>query len=403
MRSSYTRRKYYPRYPLSRVLHGPLPAPRLPLRRPVEIRIAKVAHPRPPRHSPSPPHSVTTPQMTWARPRVGLLGNPSDGYGGKVIAFTFEDFAARVRIEDAEHVAVVSPSGATREEESLAALATLTCDDRRAGDGTELPRAALARFLRHCEGTRVGPAVLAPDSPLRRFRLSFTTDIPRQVGLAGSSAIVTATLRALALRFAAPLPPALLAELALAAETEELGIAAGPQDRVVQAHGGLLHMDFAAPRSAASPTRLDPRLLPPLFVAWSPAPGAPSGDAHREVRRRFAAGDPAIVEALAVFATLADEGRAALEEGDHERLCNLVDRNFDTRAAIWPLRPEDRELVRIGRERGAAVKLAGSGGGVVGIPRDPASLPSLREAYLAAGHRWLRPRVTAIPPSPEPR
>ena len=30
--------------------------------------------------------------------RAGLLGNPSDMYGGKVISFLIEDFSARVRL-----------------------------------------------------------------------------------------------------------------------------------------------------------------------------------------------------------------------------------------------------------------------------------------------------------------
>ncbi len=33
---------------------------------------------------------------TYAYPRVGLIGNPSDGYFGKTIAFTFSNFAAGV-------------------------------------------------------------------------------------------------------------------------------------------------------------------------------------------------------------------------------------------------------------------------------------------------------------------
>ncbi|MEW6072301.1 MAG: hypothetical protein AB1726_06835 [Planctomycetota bacterium] len=339
------------------------------------------------------PLPASTARSARVPPRAGLLGNPSDGWGGRVIAFTFLDFAARVHLEDAPRPAVVAPDGTAREAESLAALAELAANPPRAADGTALPRAALARFLRHCAARGAGPAALPRFSPLLRFRLSYASTIPRQVGFGGSSAIVVATLRALAARFAVEIPPAELAELALAAETEELGITAGPQDRVVQSYGGLLDMDFRPPRGPASYTRLDPALLPPLYVAWSPVPGDPSGEAHREIRRRCAGGDPDLQEARAVFPRLAAEGRECLERGDQARLCDLLDANFAARAAIGPLSPADHALVRIGRAAGAAVKLAGSGGGVVGIPRDPSAWPALERAHREAGYPLLRPRL----------
>ena len=69
--------------------------------------------------------------------------------------------------------------------------------------------------------------------PARNFVLKYDTNIPRQVGLAGSSAIITATLQCLLSFFglgeetmAKPLQPAFV----LSVEMEELGIQAGLQD-----------------------------------------------------------------------------------------------------------------------------------------------------------------------------
>ena len=45
----------------------------------------------------------------------------------------------------------------------------------------------------------------------------------------------------------------------------------------------------------------------------------------------------------------------------------LVNENFDTRAAIWPLAADDRALVELGRAHGAATKLTGSGGAVLAV------------------------------------
>jgi hypothetical protein len=75
---------------------------------------------------------------------------------------------------------------------------------------------------------------------------------------------VIATLRALGQLHQVDLRPAALAAFALAVETEDLGIAAGPQDRVAQAYGGVTYMEFAAPpRYESLPGR-----LPPLLIAW---------------------------------------------------------------------------------------------------------------------------------------
>ena len=42
-------------------------------------------------------------------------------------------------------------------------------------------------------------------------------------------------------------------------------------------------MDFAPPRGAHSYRRLDSSLLPPMFLAWDPAPGEMSGVPHADV------------------------------------------------------------------------------------------------------------------------
>src|SRR5207248_715772 len=79
----------------------------------------------------------------------------------------------------------------------------------------------------------------------RNFSVRYHSDIPRQVGLAGSSAIIVATLRCLMDFYEVPIPLEVQPSLALAVETEELGITAGLQDRVIQVFEGLVFMDFA--------------------------------------------------------------------------------------------------------------------------------------------------------------
>ncbi|MFA7054339.1 MAG: GHMP kinase, partial [Kiritimatiellia bacterium] len=44
---------------------------------------------------------------TKAYPRAALIGNPSDGYFGKTIAFTFSNFSARVTLYESPELEIV--------------------------------------------------------------------------------------------------------------------------------------------------------------------------------------------------------------------------------------------------------------------------------------------------------
>jgi len=305
-----------------------------------------------------------------------------------VIALALANFRAAVTLEPADAFEIV-PGADDRLvypslREAAGALSAYGCED-----GVRLLRAALKQLV----GWRGGLADLPDADPRLRFRIRYETDIPRQVGLAGSSAIVTAALRALAEWFGLLLDPAALSELALACETEELGITAGPMDRVIQAYQGLLWMDFAPPRGAHSYRRLDPGRLPPLFVAWDPRGGEPSRKLHSDVRLRFLRGDADVRHAIASLPTLADEGLRCLEAGDVAGLMRLVDRNFEVRASVFPLAPVDGELVRLARAAGCAAKLCGSGGAVLGVMPESSLWPRVEASYASAGFGIVRAKI----------
>jgi glucuronokinase len=320
--------------------------------------------------------------------RAGLLGNPSDQYRGKAIAVPVCNFAARVILEEADAFSVAVSRDEGLDGASFREVA-LRLRERGCYETDRLIRAALRGFALHWPEWEALP----DDDPRLRFRLRCETTIPRQAGLAGSSALVIAALRALAGWFQVPVEPLVLAKLALSAETRDLGIQAGPMDRIVQAHATPLVMDFREPWEAASHRPLDPAALPPLFLVWDPHPGRPSGIVHADVRLRWLAGDPDVRAAMKVFPRLVDEGVACLGRGDWPGFKKLVDRNFDTRAAVFDLSERDLRLVRIGRERGAAVKLCGSGGAVVGVLDSERDFPAVASAYEAAGFRALRPAL----------
>ena len=328
------------------------------------------------------------PVRAHAYPRVGLLGNPSDLYGGQVIALPFTGFRAEVTIEPAADIALHGQGAAPATFASWDELQR-SLSPRDYPGGIDLLAAAVARLV----GT--GTLSLEEDDPRARFRMSLSTDIPRQVGLAGSSAIVVAALRALAQWFGLALTPFRLAELALAAETEELGIVAGPQDRVVQAYQQFLHMDFSATRRPEAYTALAEDLLPPLLVAWEPKPGTASGSVHSAVRARWLAGDESVRSVMVEIAELAAQGMGCLRARDIGRVRELVDRNFDLRASVFAITAGDRDMVTLGRAAGAGVKLAGSGGAVVCVVEDPRTLPALEAGYRRAGYHCLQPQLPA--------
>jgi len=327
-----------------------------------------------------------------AHARAGLLGNPSDQYGGKTIAFSIRDFCACVRIESADRFALRhGPSDLIEFTSFLEAGETFR--ERGCDDGIRLLRAAVRRFADHWEGMKG----LAEDDPLLRFEMRYETSIPRQVGLGGSSAIVIAALRALMAWFETTIDPAVLAELALSAEQEDLGIPAGAMDRVIQCYEGVMVMDLREPRTDASYARLGPEALPPLFVAWNPRGGRASGRIHEGVRRRWREGDEEVHRAMAFLGELVDSGAACLQRGDHAAFRKLIDQNFDVRAQLFPISKPNREMVEIGRSLGASTKLCGSGGAVVGAPADAGKFGEIEKAYRSAGYQMIRPEIHVRP------
>jgi glucuronokinase len=293
--------------------------------------------------------------------RAALLGNPSDAYGGKTIAVTIADFSARAAVRRAERP-LIEGGGA---------------------GGRELIAATVTRFGRACRSVGAEPpGTLAVD---------LHTDIPRQVGLGGSSAIVIATLRALCELHGFVIGPEAMAELALAIEAEELGIAAGLQDRVVQTHGGLVYMDFAA--GAPAPYRgLDPALLPPLFVAYRPEGAGPSAAVHAALRRRFERGESGVRETIERIASLAESGRRCLLTGDRSGLGPLMAENVRLRAELIELEPRHLRMVELAASCGAPANYAGSGGAIVGLIPE-GGRGELFDALRAEGCDVLAPRI----------
>jgi glucuronokinase len=334
---------------------------------------------------------------TRAPSRAGLAGNPSDGYGGRALAVAITGFAARATIEPASRVEIRSVRDGRLERDSLSSLAERASIDP--GDPHRLAIACCRHFL--SEAPYRGWLDTAP-RPHEGFLLQYETDIPERVGLAGSSALAVAILRALALRYGATIPEEDLPTLALEVETRELHIHGGLMDRVAQVLGGVTYVDLSDSILSATGRgryeQLPADRLPALFVAWHPGLAAGSESVHNRLRERVARGDPQADAILRDLAGLADEARQVMVSGSPEQLAPLMDANFELRARLVEVGDGNRRLVETGRQIGAGVKQAGSGGAVVGaFDGDPSRLENLRLAYKQIGARFLVPRVWTGP------
>ena len=321
--------------------------------------------------------------------RAGLVGNPSDGYFGKTIAFTLRNFRAQVRLWESPHFEIVPTYGDLARFESVNDFLK---DQRLHGyyGGMRLIKAAIKRFHDYCAKRDIELAD-------RSYTVSFETDIPRLVGLAGSSAIVVAMIRALMRFHEMEIPLAELPTLAWSVESEELGINCGMQDRVVQNYEGIVYMDFERElmqsRGYGIYEQLHPEKMPPLYVAYDPARAEISDIPHRNLRELFNRGDPAVVGAMKKYRDLTDRGREALLSGDLAALGNAIDEGFDLRRSIMNIAPENLRMVEVARKTGASATFAGSGGAIVGLYRDGRHYQQLVDALATLRCSVIRPII----------
>jgi glucuronokinase len=299
---------------------------------------------------------------TCAYPRAGLVGNPSDGYHGKTISFVFSNYRAEVTLYQSPELEI-QPS--TRDRSAFRSMRALVEDVNMYGyyGGIRLLKAAIKTFSDHCARNRI----VLDD---RNYTIRYTSDIPHRVGLAGSSAIITACFRALMAFYQVSIPNHTLANLVLSVERDELGIAAGLQDRVVQAYEGLVYMDFSSSvmdrQGYGVYEYLDPGRLPPLYIAYRADLSEGSEVLHSDLRERFELNDRDVVEAVRFWAGLTDAFRASIDRGDSAEAARIIDANFDRRRAVCSISAGNVQMIERARAAGASAKFSGSGGAIVG-------------------------------------
>jgi galactokinase/mevalonate kinase-like predicted kinase len=279
--------------------------------------------------------------------RAGIIGNPSDIYGGSVIACAVP-LRARCTLEPADRLTFQSAARTVRPD-------TLALQ----GDEFDLCRAALVALGYSVER--------AP------FTLRIESDIPVQSGLAGSSALLT-TIVACLLHYRGSLPnPYHLAEQVRQIEAHQMQVSCGYQDFYMAVFGGINAMEFRDKEGLGRDAHEPLATVEPLggylrgmsLPLWLATTGGQrfSGTVHRSLRSRWEEGEPAVREGMARIGRLAREAKSALLESDWRRLASLMNENYALIRELGGSGEALDALVQVAMENDAlGAKLAGAGG-----------------------------------------
>ncbi len=327
---------------------------------------------------------------TRSFPRAALIGNPSDGYFGKTVAFVFGNYRANLMLYETPELDL-QPS--FRDHTHFSSIEHLASDVSTYGyyGGIRLLKATIKRFYEHCCENGI-------ELDNRNFTIRYESDIPNRLGLAGSSAIITACIRALKQFYAVKISRPILANLVLSVETEELGISAGLQDRVAQAYNTPIMMDFDKAKmekdgyGAYMPIEIPEDLN--LFVAFRTDLSEGSEILHSRLREKYEDGDKAVLAAIEEWKELTVKSVEAINNHDYSELDACINRNFDLRCEVCSsVSPKNKHMVELARKAGASAKFTGSGGAIIGTYKDDAMFEALSKSMQPFDIEVIKPEI----------
>lgn len=299
--------------------------------------------------------------------RANVIGNPSDQYGGSTLACTLP---LRARVELTTAPTTRLETGGRRIEAAAPDSLAPT------GDLFDLPRAV----LRH----------LGPGPPVH---IRYGSEIPLQSGVAGSTALLVALLRALLAWRNEPEPePHALAERAREIERSELDITCGYVDHYMTVFGGCQFVDFRGKTPEGS-ARTEPyATLEPIsadlpFVLGFTGVRHSSDSVHRPIRERWLAGELKVVGAYERCNEIGHLGKRALLRGEYEELGQLMNENHALQRDLGGSGESNEQLIAAALGAGAlGAKLAGAGdGGTVVVLWPSVDSEPLERAMRGAG------------------
>lgn len=309
--------------------------------------------------------------------RAGLIGNPTDMYGGSVLSCSV-GMRSRVTITSLEENPGDGPD-LWLETAGETCHITGRDDLRPQRDRFDVARAVLD-YLR------------LPDLACR---IQYDSEIPLRSGMAGSTALTVALVQAL-LAWLGERPNLYrLAEQARYVELNYLKVICGYQDAYMCTFGGLNFMDFRGKQfyrqaEAELFATIEPlaAFVPELpFVLGYTGVQHASGAVHRPLRERWVEGEPEVVRSYERITEIARIGKKALILGDWPLLGRMMNENHAIQRDLGGSGESNERLIAAALEAGAVgAKLAGAGDGGTIIALWPAAdVRPLEEALVQAG------------------
>ena len=294
--------------------------------------------------------------LSTAPGRCGIIGNPTDMYGGSVISCSTRERAA----------VLIEPSDALSFE-----VAGRRCEIRRPEDlypdgGYFDVAKAIVHFL---------------DLGSAKFSLRWACNVPFAAGLSSSSAMSVSILNAIFAFMERKEHLYYRAEMARHIELNYMALC-GYQDAYMCSFGGLNYMDFHQkqfyrafgdePYATIEP--LHPYVETFPFVLGHTGVKRSSGTVHVPIRERWLEGDREVRRCYLRIAHLARMGKRAILAKDWARLGELMIENHDIQRDLGGSGPDNERLIQAALDGGAlGAKLAGAGGGgtIIALTHDP--------------------------------
>ncbi len=324
-----------------------------------------------------------------AYPRAAVIGNPSDGFYGKTIAFPFSNFQAEASLTESQSITINGSKGSVFSD-----LDAFYKDYQSQGLNPENPlvSATIKRFLDFCISQNISLHNLG-------FEIGFSSTIPREVGLAGSSAIITAIFKTLLEYYEVSIPKKLLANLILEVETKEMDISAGLQDRVVQVYEHPVYMDFDKELMLSAGygkyEMISPDLFQHFYIAYSTQEAEGSDVVHNDLRGRFDKGDRQVHQVMSELSVLTEDFLTALQSGQEKNIEICMNQNFDLRQSICAISRSNLEMIELARLVGASSKFTGSGGAIIGNYGSEAMYQALERVFAPKGIQLIKPTIVS--------
>jgi glucuronokinase len=317
--------------------------------------------------------------------RAALVGHPSDnfpefGYPGAVLAMTVPNFSCTVEVWESPSLTI------HHNDRQFGNWRQLLGHTAKYGIFDEEPflRGGLSVFARYCKQHGI----------LRRLDRNISirlarTNIPRQLGLSGSSAIVTATIQALMSFYRLTpndIPLSVQGWLILEAE-REAQMKGGLQDKMTQAFGAaghhLLLMHFPVelrdkPEGQSGIYQpLDFKLLPRLAMIYTDQAAKRSYSVHSRWDVLFRNARPKFLSAVKELPALVEKAVKALRSGDFKAFGKILNRCFELRLATCGTSDADKQVHAFCEEHGVPSNQTGSGGAAILVYESPAQIRAL--------------------------